>query len=420
MSVVWESDYPTIFRIPAIVKTNKNTLLAFCEKRYEGEYDNGKIDIVMKRSLDDGKIWSEEMIVWSDKNNTCGNPCPIVSKDGTVHLLMTWNAGEFTERDIMDGISRRVPFYTKSVDDGLTWEEPKILKGDFADDNWFWYATGPGNGIQLKSGRLIAPCNHSRRFSMGKSPYRAHVLYSDDNGKTWNKSESQADFTNESCVVELDNGDVAQIMRLQNRRCRGIGLSSDGGETWYKQYHEEALESAVCQGSCIKMNDLYLVSVPLLNSRDYLTIYFSKDFRYWNKKTVYCGRGGYSNLVKLDDENFGILYERDSFNYILFERFNVDYLYKDNVSEYVWGTDTIEFPEHVNIYFSQVSQFWKKSMFITININDVFYYVAFDKMKLYSLNSEGTFDEEVDKIKVLNIRKTKRELQDVLEDHQQN
>ena len=49
-----ESGYKS-FRIPAIVNTNKGTLLAFAEARKHGGGDQGDIDLVVKRSSDNGQ-----------------------------------------------------------------------------------------------------------------------------------------------------------------------------------------------------------------------------------------------------------------------------------------------------------------------------------------------------------------------------
>ena len=46
------------FRIPAIIRASNNDLLAFCEGRVNSSGDFGDIDIVMKRSSDNGKTWS--------------------------------------------------------------------------------------------------------------------------------------------------------------------------------------------------------------------------------------------------------------------------------------------------------------------------------------------------------------------------
>ena len=66
------------FRIPAIVKSPKGTVLAFAEGRRNGCSDTGSIDLVLKRSVDEGRTWGPLQVVWTDGNNTCGNPAPVV------------------------------------------------------------------------------------------------------------------------------------------------------------------------------------------------------------------------------------------------------------------------------------------------------------------------------------------------------
>src|SRR5204863_3668194 len=78
------------FRIPSLIVTKKGTLLAFCEGRKTSASDTGAIDLLLRRSLDGGKTWQKTQVVWEDRGNTCGNPCPLVDRDsGTIWLLMT-------------------------------------------------------------------------------------------------------------------------------------------------------------------------------------------------------------------------------------------------------------------------------------------------------------------------------------------
>lgn len=78
------------YRIPALVVTSKGVLLAFCEGRKDSDKDSGDIDVLMRRSEDGGRSWSEQQVIWDDGDNTCGNPCPVLdAATGTVRLLGT-------------------------------------------------------------------------------------------------------------------------------------------------------------------------------------------------------------------------------------------------------------------------------------------------------------------------------------------
>src|SRR5262249_37803950 len=54
------------YRIPAILKAANGDLLIIAEKRNDGIGDIGNHDIVMKRSRDKGKTWSDMQVVLDD------------------------------------------------------------------------------------------------------------------------------------------------------------------------------------------------------------------------------------------------------------------------------------------------------------------------------------------------------------------
>src|SRR6267378_1467064 len=51
------------YRIPVIVRAKNGDLLAFAEGRKNSATDHGDIDIVLKRSSDEGKSWGPLQIV---------------------------------------------------------------------------------------------------------------------------------------------------------------------------------------------------------------------------------------------------------------------------------------------------------------------------------------------------------------------
>ena len=148
-----DSEY-ACFRIPAIVKTEQGTLLAFAEARKQDCSDTGDIDLVLRRSEDGGKTWGPMRVVWDSGNHVSGNPAPVVDREtGTVWLLATWNLGTDQESRIIDQTSKdtRRIFVRHSTDDGQSWSEAREITSSVKLPSWTWYATGPVHGIQLKS-----------------------------------------------------------------------------------------------------------------------------------------------------------------------------------------------------------------------------------------------------------------------------
>lgn len=109
------------YRIPAMVTTSKGTLLAFCEGRKNSASDSGDIDIVLRRSFDNGRTWSRAQVVADRGGDTIGNPAPVVErKTGTIFLLLTSNPGDATERQITNGSAPagRTVWIARSTDEG--------------------------------------------------------------------------------------------------------------------------------------------------------------------------------------------------------------------------------------------------------------------------------------------------------------
>jgi sialidase-1 len=333
------------YRIPALAATAKGTLLAFCEGRKSASSDCGDIDLLLKRSTDGGKTWTRQETVWNDGENTCGNPCPVLDREtGVLWLLMTWNLGTDREPDIIAKKSKdtRRVFVTSSNDDGLTWSSPKEITADVKDPTWTWYATGPGNGIQLTrgnhAGRLVIPCDHIEGAT-GK--YFSHAIFSDDHGKTWRLGgTTPRDHVNECAVVELEDGRLMLNMRnnQSGSNFRQICFSRDGGETWDGQAFDPTLLEPICQASLIRYRwpqngekGQILFSNPASKKRENMTVRTSFDEgATWSGARSLCeGPAAYSSLAVTPAGSVACLYEtgkKDAYETIVFSLCSPDWL----------------------------------------------------------------------------------------------
>jgi len=318
------------FRIPAIVTSTKGTLLAFAEGRKNSLADTGDIDLVLKRSEDNGKTWSKLSVIWNDSLNVCGNPCPVVDKTtGTIYLICCWNLGTDFEsvNPQLTGKDPRRIFVIESTNDGKTWSKPREITKSAKEEGWAWYATGPCHGVQLERsqyrGRLIIPCNH---IDLKIKKNYTHAIYSDDHGKTWKLgSSSSQDQVNECSLAELPDGKLMLNMRNfdEKEKYRKVSVSTDGGMTWGNIYSDKVLIEPICQGNLFRYSfpeegkSRLLFSNPADETlRRNVTLRLSYDEgSTWAKSMVlYAGPSAYSDLTRLSNENIGCLYEAGYLN----------------------------------------------------------------------------------------------------------
>ena len=167
-------------------------------------------------------------------------------------------------------------FICESSDDGLTWSKPVCLNSQVKAPWMSFLGTCPGIGIKLKhgkyAGRLVFPVyfNSQGMFIVPVLSLSACVIYSDDNGKTWQRGKSPndgrkkhgiklssrfvADWNNitESQVIELPDGTLRMFMRNHSlKRLVAMAESTDGGVTWHNYRHNEFLPQPICQVSVL-------------------------------------------------------------------------------------------------------------------------------------------------------------------------
>lgn len=330
------------YRIPALALTTRGTLLAFCEGRKYGRGDAGIIELLLRRSTDGGLTWGDPQVVVAEEGMTCGNPCPVVdAEDGTIWLPFCKNLAEGDEGLIVQGKAPRTVWLTKSTDDGQSWMEPIEITAAVKDPSWTWYATGPGHGIQLQTGRLLVPCDHIVGVAFHRQdPYHSHVIYSDDHGATWRIGGIVEEGTNECAVVELADGSLyINCRNYRGEKRRAYARSEDGGLSFTPRAWDDTLVEPICQAGMVGLplgdgEVGILFSNPASTERERLTVRLSMDGgRTWPlARVLHEGSAAYSDLAVLPDGAIYCLYERGTqcpYERLTLARFNRAWLRGD-------------------------------------------------------------------------------------------
>ncbi|PIK47955.1 putative sialidase-1 [Apostichopus japonicus] len=257
-------EYVTMYRCPLITYTPKGNLLAIVEGRKSSTGDASSKFIVTKRSTDGGSEWSEESFIYDDGKVVDGdNLGAILVDDDTASIFLFFTLCPHHKNCTITSM-----MYMKSVDDGITWQKPVNISASMKGDG-FPMPFGPGRGIQLKNGkykgRLLA-CGHRNSY--------VQCIYSDDHGKTWtygltvesipSTGLKKGDFApNENQPEELPDGTV--MLNIRNEysyhcKCRIVGLSTDGGESYRRPTNLMRRWSTQCLGTHLNVprNPLFL------------------------------------------------------------------------------------------------------------------------------------------------------------------
>ena len=330
--------------------TSKGTVLAYCEARKHEKSDWGHIDVVLRRSTDGGQTWSpmKKLVelegkftrnpaaaaqgLGRDGEITVNNPIAIADpRSGVVHFLYNVEYNRL--------------FYMRSEDDGLTFSKPVELTAavDKLKPSYDWqsFAVGPGHGLRLSSGRLIAAV----WLSTGKGghahrPSVVTTIYSDDDGKTWQLGDIIANETkplinpSESVLVELAGGRVMINIRSESlEHRRAVAISPNGATQWTEPKFDEALLEPICMANIIRWtsakdgksrivfsnpHNLERANAKPGQGRDRKNLSLklsTDDGATWPiNKTLEAGPSGYSDLAIAADGSLLCFYERSIVN----------------------------------------------------------------------------------------------------------
>ncbi|MEP6684034.1 MAG: sialidase family protein [Parafilimonas sp.] len=346
------------FRIPAIIKLPNGSLLAFCEGRVHGSGDFGDVNIVLKRSNDNGKTWSPLQTVVDNDLLQAGNCAPVVDMMDAAYpqgrIFLFYNTGNNNESEVRKGNGLREVWYKTSIDNGNTWsdavnittqvhkpKQPQINAAyNFAED-WRSFANTPGHAIQLShgsyKGRIYIAANHSAGNPQPHgTDYKANGFYTDDHDKTFHISDDvNIAGGNENMATELSGDKLMLNLRNQcgDKKERIIAISNNGGALWDTAYFDQQLPDPVCQGSILTIGEKNgNAIIAVCNNadtvkRDNLTLRISYDEGKTFKKNIVIAKStanyngdytAYSDIVQISKKEIGVLYEYDNYKEIIF------------------------------------------------------------------------------------------------------
>lgn len=342
------SDYNTQmpYRIPAIVKTCNDELLVFSDKRHGGgdvgQYQsnsaakNAHVDLVYKRSTDNGATWSsEQTIINGDENMGYGDVAVVADRENPNNIVFFCAAGNVFFTNSTSSNPLRC-FRFRSSDGGANWSNEEVTSDIY---NLFSYTAAFFSSGRICQSSQIKVGDYYRLYAaLCVNGTNSIVIYSDDFGGTWKvlggSNTVAVSGGNEAKCEELPNGSVLVSSRVANGRYfnvfnytdkaegtgswngRGTGLSGkDGGAT-----NGEVLLVPAIDSKGNKCNIL-LQSLPIASGRSKVGICWRKlssdnitetsEFTGsdWTVYNISTQTSGYSTMALQADGNIGFVWE---------------------------------------------------------------------------------------------------------------
>ena len=323
-----DKDDVACYRIPALLTTTDGTLLAAIDQRVPSctdLRDNKNINIVMRRSTDQGNSWSAmDTIIDYPFGISASDPSMILdASTGDVFLFFNYmdleNAnGEYRFKMI------------RSEDHGLSWSEPEDITSQISKIDWkedFKFITS-GKGIQTAKGMLL--------HTLVNLEKGLHVFGSEDHGKSWFLLDTPIHPGDESKILELADGSWMINSRVADIGMRFIHTSADYGRAWISKADSTLLDPA-CNASLIRYtsikngsdkNRLLFSNARSPDSRTNISVCLSynEGLTWPICKTVYTGSAAYSSLCVLSNGDIGLFFEKDGYSENVFVRLTLEWL----------------------------------------------------------------------------------------------
>jgi sialidase-1 len=328
------------YRIPALAVSTRGTLLAAYDGRPNLDDLPNPIDLLLRRSTDNGHTWGPQQTVRTGTGlDGYGDPSLLVDT-GTGRIFLFHAAGThagFFEaaEGLGDEDAIQHADLSFSDDDGATWEHRRLtpmlkragITGLFA---------AAGAGIQIHTGpfegRLV-----QQFVVLHRGGIKAASAYSDDHGGTWTLGEfvptAGQTSANENKAAALADGTLLLHSRATPHRL--TALSTDGGHSYTPALPHPELPDPSDNGSLARFDGLPNVTgLTTPETQNWLIATHNHDSQLrrntllklsqdngatWPFAVVLCpGSSEYSTAARLPDGRVGVLYERQGYQEIVF------------------------------------------------------------------------------------------------------
>lgn len=218
-------------------------------------------------------------------------------------------------------------YLTKSTDGGARWSAPTMLNSQVKNSSDKFYGVGPGRGLttRLDDGteRIIFPC-----YTYTNADGNTSVIYSDDGGQTWTRSNNIPDQTSEATLTEV-NGKIYMFTRHG-----GYYVSEDHGATWGSRQNVSGISyTTSCQMNVITYSkkidgrDAILLSAGTngrKNGKIFVGLVQDDGSINWAYDyQVNTGTYQYSCMSELNDGTVALLYENGNASE-KFEKYSIE------------------------------------------------------------------------------------------------
>lgn len=338
------------YRIPAIILAANGDILAFAERRITGIGDVGDNEMVVRRSTDGGKTWSNDIEVFAEGLYAHSDPVPLVDSTGRIWFFFTFD--------------RKKIAVTWSDDHGATWQKPKFIHDQIVPKEWDsfqgstntepvnskdrqdkvtnwkkgWeqrYGVGCGAAaVEIRegkhAGRIVVPARAMFATPQAPRVHHTYAFYSDDRGQTWRRGQLGIPYGNENQLVELKGGVLLVNSRDSDHRNRPdrmkrrFATSQDGGETWKDVRETSDIPNPEVHNPIKRYThggvDVLLTTTPASRVRQEkhpygrrnMSLLISRDngLTWSQPQTIYDDVSSYSEILPMPDGTVCVIYER--------------------------------------------------------------------------------------------------------------